>query len=332
MKNLIYAFLSFTCLAFFKPIEKPVFNGEKPQITVNDTLKDVYLFAYFIKNGQDGLHFAYSFDGLKWDSLNNGQSFLTPSVGKDKLMRDPCIVQGEDGVFRMVWTSGWHDKIIGYAASKDLIHWSEQKAIPVMEHEPTAKNSWAPELFYDKKTKEYLIFWATTIPNRHSDIADSEKEKGLNHRMYYTKTKNFQTFSPTKLFFNANFSTIDATLLQRDKQFYMFLKNENPNPPEKNIRLVKVNNLKDISKKVPPSVSAPITGKYWAEGPTAIEIDGYVYVYFDKYRDHRYGVIRSKNMDNWEDISEQLTVPNGLRHGTVFKVSRHIFEQLQAIK
>ena len=31
---------------------------------------DVYLFAYFTQNGQDGLHFAYSYDGLKWDSLN----------------------------------------------------------------------------------------------------------------------------------------------------------------------------------------------------------------------------------------------------------------------
>jgi hypothetical protein len=56
---------------------------------------DVYLFYYFTQNGQDGLHFAYSYDGLKWDSLNKGQSFLTPSVGKDKLMRDSCIVQAD---------------------------------------------------------------------------------------------------------------------------------------------------------------------------------------------------------------------------------------------
>ena len=301
---------------------------------------DVYLFAYFTQNGQDGLHFAYSYDGLKWDSLNNGKSYLTPSVGKDKLMRDPCIVQAEDGTFHMVWTSGWWDKIIGYASSKDLIHWSEQKAIPVMEHEPTAKNSWAPELFYDEKAKEYLIFWATTIPGRHSDVSDSEREKGLNHRLYFTKTKDFKAFSPTKLFLNTDFSTIDATILKHSKHFYMFLKNENPNPPEKNIRLVKVKKLSEISKKIPPlmssassrqglTVSAPITGKYWAEGPTAIEIGDAVYVYFDKYRDHRYGVIRSKDMTHWEDISEQLEVPQGLRHGTVFKVPKAVFEKMK---
>ncbi len=288
--------------------------------------KDVYLFAYFVQNGQDGLHFAYSYDGLKWDSLKNGQSFLTPSVGKDKLMRDPCIVQAEDGTFHMVWTSGWHDKIIGYASSKDLIHWSEQQAIPVMEHEPTAKNSWAPELFYDKKQKEYIIFWATTIPNRHSDVSDSEKEKGLNHRMYATTTKDFKTFSRTKLWFNPTFSAIDATILKKDKRFYMFIKNENPNPPEKNIRITSTKNL---SKGFPTDVSPPITGKYWAEGPTPLQIGKYVYVYFDKYRDHRYGVIRSKDMKTWEDVSDLLTVPNGLRHGTVFKVSKSVFDKMK---
>jgi beta-galactosidase len=288
--------------------------------------KDVYLFSYFTQNGQDGLHFAYSYDGLKWDSLNNGQSFLLPSVGKDKLMRDPCLIQAEDGTFHMVWTSGWWDKIIGYASSKDLIHWSEQMAVPVMEHEPTARNSWAPEVFYDKKAKNFLIYWATTIPNRHSAVAESEREKGLNHRIYATTTTDFKTFTPTKLWFNPNFSAIDATILKRGKRFYMFVKNENPNPPEKNIRIT---STKRLSKGFPTDVSPPITGKYWAEGPTAIEIGEYVYVYFDKYRDHKYGVIRSKDMKNWEDVSEQLVVPKGLRHGTVIKVSEAVFTKMK---
>ena len=77
--------------------------------------KDVYLFSYFVDNGQDGLHTAYSTDGLKWTPLNDGKSYLAPAIGKDKLMRDPFILQGKDGLFHMVWTSGWWDKQIGYA-------------------------------------------------------------------------------------------------------------------------------------------------------------------------------------------------------------------------
>ena len=289
----------------------------------------VFLFSYFTDNGQDGLHFAYSKDGLKWEALKGGKSFVAPTVGNDKLMRDPFILQGKDGLFHLVWTSSWKDRQIGYASSKDLINWSEQKAIPVMAHEPTAKNCWAPEMVYDPENKNYIIFWATTIPGRHSDVASSESEKGLNHRMYSTTTSDFQIFSPTKLFFNPDFSVIDATILPRKKTFYMFLKNENPNPPEKNIRITQ---SKLAVGPYPISVSAPITGKYWAEGPTALEIGEYVYVYFDKYRDHKYGAVRSKNMKDWEDVSEKISFPDGVRHGTAFKVSDDIFTNLIQLK
>ncbi len=36
----------------------------------------VYLFSYFINNGEDGLHLAWSEDGLSWEALNGNQSFL----------------------------------------------------------------------------------------------------------------------------------------------------------------------------------------------------------------------------------------------------------------
>ncbi len=287
--------------------------------------KEVYLFSYFVDNGQDGLHLASSADGLTWTALNDGKSYLAPTVGKDKLMRDPCILQGKDGLFHMVWTSGWWDKRIGYASSPDLINWSEQKSIPVMEHEATAKNSWAPEMAYDPESKNYIIFWATTIPGRHADIADSEREKGLNHRMYCTKTKDFKTFRPTEIFFNPDFSVIDATIFPKKNKFYMFLKNENPNPPQKNIRITVAENA---SGPYPLNVSEPITGNYWAEGPTALQVGKYVYVYFDKYTEHKYGAVRSKNMKDWEDVSDRVSFPKGVRHGTAFKVSSSVFEKL----
>lgn len=288
--------------------------------------KQVYLFSYFTDNGQDGLHYASSTDGLQWSALRQGASYLTPEVGKDKLMRDPCIIRGADGQFHMVWTSGWNDQIIGYSSSKDLKNWAPQQAIPVMEHEPTAKNSWAPEVFYDDQQKQYLIFWATTIPGRHSDVADSEREKGLNHRIYYVTTKDFKKFSGTKLFFNPSFSAIDASLLKKGKWYYMFVKNENPKPAEKNIRITK---SRKAAGPYPVEVSAPITGNYWAEGPTAVEIGEYVYVYFDKYIDHQYGAVRSRDMEHWEDVSDQVKFPKGIRHGTVLTITEAEFNAIK---
>ena len=287
-----------------------------------------YLFSYFINDSKDGLHLAYSYDGLNWTPLNGGRSFLTPSVGKDKLMRDPSICQAPDGTFHMVWTSSWTDRIIGYASSRDLIHWSEQQAIPVMMHEPEAHNCWAPELFYDELSETYYIFWATTIPGRHKEVPTSESEKGLNHRMYYVTTKDFRTFSKTKMFFNPDFSVIDAAIVKDPTQgdLIMVVKNENSNPPEKNLRVTRT---KNIAKGFPTKVSAPITGKYWAEGPAPLFVGDALYVYFDKYRDHRYGAVRSLDHgETWEDVSDQVSFPKGIRHGTAFAVDASVVESL----
>lgn len=289
-----------------------------------------YLFSYFINDSKDGLHLAYSYDGLNWTPLNGGRSFLTPAVGKDKLMRDPSICQSPDGTFHMVWTSSWTDRIIGYASSRDLIHWSEQQAIPVMMHEPKAHNCWAPELFYDEPSETYYIFWATTIPGRHKEVPTSESEKGLNHRMYYVTTKDFRTFSKTKMFFNPDFSVIDAAIVKNPTQgdLIMVVKNENSNPPEKNLRVTRT---KNIAKGFPTKVSAPITGKYWAEGPAPLFVGDALYVYFDKYRDHRYGAVRSLDHgETWEDVSDQVSFPRGIRHGTAFAVDASVVESLIA--
>jgi len=285
-----------------------------------------YLFSYFTGNSEDGLHLAYSNDGLTWNALKNGKSFLSATVGKDKLMRDPSICQAPDGTFHMAWTSSWTDRIIGYASSKDLIHWSEQKAIPVMMHEPTAHNCWAPELFYDEPSKTYYIFWATTIPGRHKEVQTSASEKGLNHRIYYVTTKDFETFSETKMFFDPDFSVIDAAIVKdKNKELIMVVKNENSNPPEKNLRITKTKNIQD---GFPVDVSAPITGDYWAEGPSPLLVGDYLYVYFDKYRNHKYGAVRTKDRIHWEDVSDEVTFPKGARHGTAFPVKKSVLKKL----
>ena len=285
----------------------------------------VYLFAGFKNNGQDGLHLAYSNDGYQWTTLNNDSSLLKPTVAKDKLMRDPCIIRGADGRFHMVWTVSWNDRGIGYASSPDLLHWSEQQFLPVMAHEPEARNCWAPEITWDAKNKEYMIYWATTITGRflQGDTAGDDK---YNHRLYYITTKDFKTFSKAKLLYDQGFNVIDATIQPTGSQYIMFLKDETRKPVQKNIRAAYATSLAGPYSKP----SSPITGNYWAEGPTAIKIGSDWIVYFDKYTQHTYGAVRSPDLKNWTDISDKVSFPKGTRHGTVFTVSRREFEKLKA--
>lgn len=161
--------------------------------------KKIYLFSSFKGNGEDGLHLAYSKDGLTWKALNNDISFLKPKIG-GRLMRDPCITQGPDGLFHMVWTTGWTDQGIGVAHSRDLMEWSEQQFVPVMKHEPQSLNCWAPEITWDPDCQQYVIYWATTIKGHFGETAKAG-DGNWNHRMYCTTTKDFQTYTPTRLFY-----------------------------------------------------------------------------------------------------------------------------------
>lgn len=281
-----------------------------------------YLFSYFIGNGEDGLHLAYSTDGYQWKALNNGKSYLTPTAGKDKLMRDPSIIRGNDGLFHMVWTVSWGEKGIGYSSSEDLITWSEQAYLPVMEDERDTKNSWAPELFYDEATRTYLIFWASTIPGEFPK-GDDQK---YNHRIYYVTTKDFKTFSPTKLLYDHGFSVIDAAIIRAATKYVMFLKDETDKPytPEKNIRIA----TSDKPEGPYGLPGEPITGDYWAEGPSPLNVNGKWFVYFDKYMQHKYGVVVSDDLKTWRDESEKLSMPEGIRHGTAFEVSEKVIRKL----
>ena len=281
-----------------------------------------YLFSYFIGNGEDGLHLAHSTDGYEWKALNDGKPLLTPTAGKDKLMRDPSVIHGKDGLFHMVWTVSWGEKGIGYSSSKDLINWAEQQYLPVMEDERPTRNCWAPELFYDEATNQYLIFWASTIPGEFS----KGEEQKYNHRLYYVTTKDFKTFSESRLFYDHGFSVIDAAIISAGKKYVMFLKDETdePHTPEKNIRIATSN--KAAGPYSPPG--QPITGDYWAEGPTPIKINGKWFVYFDKYTQHQYGVVTSRDLVNWNDESNKLIMPPGIRHGTAFEVSDEVIQKL----
>ena len=306
-----------------------------------DANPDAYIFTYFTKNGEDGLHLAWSKDGYKWESLNGGKSYLAPKVGNSKLMRDPCIVRGPDGTFHMVWTSGWNENNIGYASSKDLVHWSEEREIPVMAHEPTVRNSWAPEIHFDPKRREFIIFWASTIPEKSPAPATAAKAtgpvEGYRHKIYFTTTKDFVTFAPTKLFYDPGFSVIDATFLPANGHYYLIVKDETGKDDATGTaarKYLQIAQTDDLQGPFGP-LSAPITpDKLWSEGPTAIKIGDDYLIYFDAYTEKHYSALRSRDLKTWEDVTAKMSFPDEgtpvrMRHGTVIAVPGEIVAALR---
>ena len=191
--------------------------------TILAQAQDLYVSTSFHEPATDGLRFIYSRDAVHWDSIPG--TFLAPKVGKQKVMRDPSIIRTPDGVFHLVWTSRWRgDRGFGYAESRDLMHWSEPKFIEVMD-DPTTVNVWAPELFWDEDRQQAMVVWASCVPSQHFALG-IEDEKN-NHRLYYSVTKDFKTWTKGKLLIDPGFSCIDATLLKRGKNDYVMVLKDN---------------------------------------------------------------------------------------------------------
>ena len=155
------------------------------------------------------------------------------------------------------------------------MHWSEQQFIPVMAHEPTTVNVWAPELFYDEPNGQFIICWASTIPGRFPDHAEPHDN---NQRMYYTTTRDFKTFAPAKLFFDPDFSVIDCTIVRDGDRYVLVLKDNTR--PQRNLRVA----FGDSPLGPWRDVSEPFTEQF-TEGPTVLKIGDDWLIYFDAYRE-----------------------------------------------
>jgi predicted GH43/DUF377 family glycosyl hydrolase len=287
-------------------------------VTYSQKKKELYLFTSFREPATEGLYLAYSEDGYNWKGLEG--SFLKPEIGASKIMRDPSITKGADGTYHMVWTTDWKGgNGFGYASSKDLIHWSQQEYIPVMKNEPEVINVWAPEIFYDDVKKEYIIIWASTIPFRFEKGVEEEKN---NHRMYYVTTKDFKTFSDTKLYYNPGFSVIDCVIVKKSKKDYVLVLKDNTRP---------MRNIKVAFGKSPlgpfGKISEPLT-EYLSEGPTVVKIDKNWLLYYDNYGSKNYKALSTSDFVHFDDVSSKISLPEGHKHGTITTISDEVLKGL----
>ena len=51
-------------------------------------------------------------------------------------------------------------------------------------------------------------------------------------------------------------------------------------------------------------------------------------VFFDKYTQHAYGVVASADLKNWTDVSKQIVMPAGIRHGSILPVTNEELDKL----
>ncbi|KAM0333523.1 hypothetical protein ACHAQA_002188 [Verticillium albo-atrum] len=323
------------------------FNASVRQAVKLDAF-EAYAFSYFTGSGLEGenIFFAASNgnDALSWQELNGGQPVLRSKFGT-KGLRDPFIIRSPEGdTFYMIATdlsigsgTSWGEAVrqgslyLEVWESNDLINWSEQRHILVSPE--TAGNTWAPEAFWDAESGSYAVFWASSL------YAEDDPDHTGNsyHRMLYSLTRDFVTFSEPKIWQDAGDARIDTTVLQGDNALFRFTKDEGS-----------ATGCTDIIQETSQSLLASMDG--WTtqatcigakaglsavEGPTAFrsnpnDVHGdKFYLFVDEYGGRGYIPLETTDLNNpnWK-VSASYKLPTSPRHGTVIPVTAAEHEAL----
>ncbi len=330
----------------------PAVKGDEDQSSQDVAIRqlptvdgEVFLLPYFLGNGETGVYFAASQDGLKFQWLNQGEVVLpAPDWGEESLTRDPSILF-HDGVFHLVWTTSWNSQSIGYARSKDLLHWSQPKKIVLWGAEDKVRNTWAPELHHDDQADEFFVLWSSTTEQELRDGDGSEDTHGYDHRSYASRTKDFVTWSAPSLFYSPEspeIGVIDpfiacddrSTEDQADDRWVMVIKNEMSEAKGgKNLRLAFAGSMQGpFGKQLGPPIVGAGTKivNSMAEGPSLLKRGGLWWLYWDAPGSKfSYCLATSDDLRHWVDRSPLLQMPaDQMRHGTVLAVPKHAVSRL----
>ncbi|CAG7610785.1 hypothetical protein PAESOLCIP111_01287 [Paenibacillus solanacearum] len=307
-----------------------IYNGSRNAVQVQSNENErspAYLMAYF-RSGLNQtqmdltLHYAFSRDGLHWYELNDNKAVWKTPVGAG-VIRDPFISKGPDGTYHLVYTMNsaagtapeQRGKQFGYARSKDLITFTNPKALAVMESFPNSTNVWAPEWNWDAAGNRYMIHWSSTLG---SDKAD-------NNRIYKSYTTDWETFTPAELLFDPGYSVIDSHISFYNEKYYLFFKDEKERPMRN--RLAISNQLDrgygDISLHNTP---------YGTEATETLQMAGQQkwYLYYDYWAGGKYGMKESSDLVRWspELPKDSFRIPYQARHATFFPISEEELMQL----
>lgn len=303
-----------------------------------------YIFTYFIgenySNGEQ-IYLGTSKDGLNWEEVNNNEPILTSDLG-EKGLRDPFIIRSPEGdKFYLIATdlriyngNGWGtaqsngSKSIMIWESTDLVNWSDQRMVEVAID--TAGCTWAPEAFYDETTGEYIVFWAS------KDTAKVGADGYNHHRIYYSKTRDFYTFTKPEVYQSIELGdnnatdVIDTTIIENEGTYYRITKNENTKKVfmEKSDSVLGEWTLVDSNITEFAGVEGPTIFKFYDRDEWCLLLDEYSGVkYFPSVTTDLNGG-QFRRLDTSEYSLPKGASTGGPRHGTVIPVTQEEYNNI----
>jgi hypothetical protein len=118
------------------------------------------------------------------------------------------------------------------------------------------------------------------------------------------------------------FSAIDAVIVKRKISDYVLVVKDNTRP-NRNIKVAFANNPLGPYTKA----SEPFTPNF-SEGPTVAKVGSNYLIYYDQYRDKIFGAMKTKDFKTFTDVTKEVSLPQGHKHGTIFEVKKKTVKKL----
>lgn len=307
-------------LTVFNFLQAQNTKGVPPVIAEKDLT--AYLFVYFTGNSveEEAVRFAVSADGYHYYHLNDNKPVLDSKIiSSTGGVRDPHILRGDDGkTFYMVLTDmtsskGWDsNRAMVLLKSTDLVNWKSsvvniQTAFSGNEN---LKRVWAPQTIYDAKAGKYLIYF-------------SLQYGGGPDKIYYAyANKDFTALeSAPKLLFvpKSEKACIDGDIIEKDGVYHLFYKTETE------------------TAGIKSAATTDLTSGKWTENDNYLQqtnegvegsgvfklnnSDEYILMY-DVYRKGRYQFTKTKDLENFTVIDNDISMDFNPRHGTILPITR----------
>lgn len=304
-------------------------KANKSEIKASNTKTTAYLFTYFTGNSKDeeAIRFALSNDGYNFRALNNNKPIINSAeISSTGGIRDPHILRGADGktfymvVTDMVSAKGWDsNRAMTLLKSSDLINWTSSN-INIQKRFPGNENLlrvWAPQTIYDSKAKKYMIYWSM--------------KNGTNPDIIYYAyaNKDFTDLetTPKQLFYSpTNGSCIDGDIVFKDGKYHLFFKTEGEGAGIKIATSSKLTEGYVLQDKYVQQTKDPV------EGAGVFKLnnsDEYILMY-DLYTKGKYQFTKTKNLENFTVVDQEVTMNFHPRHGTVLPITKEEAERLQS--
>nr|WP_294781010.1 family 43 glycosylhydrolase [uncultured Flavobacterium sp.] len=318
MKKLQLSFVAL--LSFLNVVQGQKDSGVPPVIAEKDLT--AYLFVYFIGNKveEEAVNYAVSTDGYHYYALNNNKPVIdSKAISSTGGVRDPHILRSEDGkTFYMVLTDmtsskGWDsNRAMILLKSTDLLNWKSSvvNIQTTFAGNENLKRVWAPQTIYDEKAGKYMIYF-------------SMQHAGGPDKIYYAyANKDFTALEgePKLLFVpKSGNACIDGDIIEKNGEYHLFYKTETNTPG------IKVAVTKDLtSGKWVENDNYLQQTKDGVEGSSVFKLnnsDDYILMY-DVYTKGRYQFTKTKDLENFSVIDQDISMDFNPRHGTILPITR----------